>query len=339
MVSLPAGSYLCHAFDLNSPLASLPSPHRTESLRDPPLAIRFEEVAFEELSNGDHAYIGEIGVLIVLQLIAGAGNSKNATSIYEDKTKFDELYKRLIDSVQKPLQRTVPEVFNDSVIQSQMRNGQIEPVHSFLVHLGSEPEQISWESVSLNATDSSATLLIQAVLIDMLRRMVDRRLSMLQRGNDYELVERKHLVELADALIAVSSPSRFLIERPAVERMQKFFDNWKLTEDVTSVRSAYSESSSSDSHFSDRLAAHRAIAMNYFIASIAVLSLTQVLPQLKQILSHFAMVDENGIGMAIAISSLVIFAAGITLHVIRPKWSMYWDARRRTSRMRRLTGR
>lgn len=298
------GFYLCHSFDLGIRLDSFGSYEKRESLTSTPRALRYCKIEHESLS----LWINELGFLIVLQPIPKVGNLSEAYREY--RNCFDLYYVAALKEV------------------ASIAEKNIDAETSFLVCGGSQELAVDWKAVHLPTEELSTSIFLEATFIDLTCRVVDKR-SQSFIGKSSLAAERL-VVEYVENLFPLAIPAGFLVATDEIQKMGRYYSAWQLGERVAAIRGRFSESVTNTALYRGHLDRHSQNAMNFLLAAIAVLSLSQVSEAISNTLKSLAVcVPNDHLNSVFAAVALGLLVWGFLEHVLRPKLSLLLDDARR----------
>lgn len=311
MVTLPKGFYLCHTFDLGSRLAPLRDWITRDSLPLPPAVLRYKVCRFDNM----HFLINQFGFAVVFQYIPDANSYTDALRTYEKK--FDLMYSEAVDYLSK--------TFGKGLTGES----------SFITAIGSEKLCVEWRITHVPMNDYSLPILVEALFIDELCRVMERRSSIFVEH--CSLAEERTLVETAEALFPLHEPSAFLVSRDEINHMEAFYKNWNLQRRIHSIRSRFAESVSNTALYRGHLERDRQGALNTLLAAIAALSLAQVSGPLSEVMSTLGIqIQTSRLNQLFVVFAIVLLLWGFYRNILHPKLSMISDQIMRKNQLYKL---
>lgn len=310
MVRLDAGYYLCHSFDLGSPLSGLERFQERPSLTTVQPALRYIKIKHSDLA----VFVSQAGATIVLQKI-DALSIEGARSFY-DSDKFNTAYRSALQEVNRILGQQCVDF--DS---------------TFLACFGAHPMQVEWNFVRVPNDQLHTGIFIEAVFIAQLCSSIEKRSSLFIEDARSAVHERT-ILQFIESLFSLGRPQSFLMDRDEIGLMSEFFCKWGLSERIARIRETFAQSVSNAAIFNGRVERHWQSAMNCFVASLAVLALIQVNRPVVDLLRKVSIsASEAMLNEILALVAVALLAWGIARHIL-------WDAcilRISQYRRRRLT--
>lgn len=291
---LSQGFYICHSFDVGARLDFFENYEKRESLTDIPNALRYRHLKHELLT----LWINELGFLIALQPIPNTDSLSKAHSEYHNN--FDRHYASALQEI------------------SSVANKHIEAETSFLVCVGSQERVVDWKAVHMPSDDISMRILLEAVFIDLICRAIDKRSRSFVGKSS--LAEERLVVEYVENLFPLAIPAGFLVAKNEIAQMSQYYSAWKLDERVAAIRGRFAESVTNTALYRGHLDRHSQSAMNFLLAAIAVLSLSQVSEAISDTLNTLDLcTTKDGLNKIFAIIAVTLLAWGILRHVFWPR--------------------
>lgn len=310
MVKLKDGFYFCHTFDLGTRLGPFKDWIKKEFYPNAPKIIRYLRINLDD----SEIFVNQMGLVVAFQELKSASNYNEALEYYN--TKYDEYF--------------------DSISTELCNYFGLRPIcdSSFMVEYGSKKLSIKWRITKIPNTEFSLTTLIEALFIDELCRVLERKSDVFLKKTS--LAEDRLVAEYAQSLFPVAYPSGFLVGNSEINQMEIYFKNWKLGERVASLHQRFTESVLNTALYNGHLEKNRQNILNMLIAAIAFISLAQVSEPISIFLKLLnlsaapALLNNIFIGLA-----LILLFYGVWRYLLKPWISILYDNIKR----RFLTGR
>ena len=300
MVELKSGFYLCHTFELNTRLSSFKDWIKRESLPIAPKVLRYKKIKL----GSSQLFVNQMGFIIAFQELKKVSNFEEAIDFYH--TKFDRPYNRLCKELHK--------YFGTNPICDS----------SFIVEYGSEKLSVEWQISRIPSEKLFLTTLIEALFIDELCRALERKSDLFLKESS--LAEDRLLAEYAQSLFPLAYPSGFLIGTLEINKMEIFFDKWKLGERVASLHQRFTESVMNTALYNGHLEKNRQNILNMILAAIAFISLSQVSEPISIFFEYLQLsVSSDLLNNVFICIALFLLTFGFWRYVINPWSSIFYD--------------
>lgn len=229
----------------------------------------FQQYAVLDVLNID-CIVNSRGHVILLHKIAEAADDEVAWQKYNTDVEFYERsYADCLTAFRELTQTDIID-FEDT----------------FYAVIGSRQEEISWNVVRIPADAGGghgASVFVEALFAYGICRTAERLLgSLLAENTTRGSTER--LIGHAQDLAFIERPQHFLVAKPEIALMSKFYREWNIDDDIRRLQSRFSQVIDTFNLRFNQIQAQRGMSLNRIAAGVAVIALISVSDSLAKIL-------------------------------------------------------